>query len=173
MEDNTQLLLEGARGLRSLAEALEIAAEILQKKDFKALLGQKDIQPELFEENNSTSVEEAKKEEKPLSLVEVRKILAEKSREGHTEQVRLLLQKYGADKLSAIDPSLYNKLADEASCLGATLEEIKAAISGLSDTNKSEGLPLIFEHHYATNLQDLKASYYSSFLRDIKRLADE
>ena len=57
MEDNTQLLLEGARGLRSLAEALEIAAEMLQKKDFKALLGQKDIQPELFEENNSTLID--------------------------------------------------------------------------------------------------------------------
>src|SRR5690554_2413926 len=44
MQDKTQLLLDGAKGLRSLAEALELAAEVLRTQDLKNLLGQKNIQ---------------------------------------------------------------------------------------------------------------------------------
>jgi hypothetical protein len=46
----------------------------------------------------------AKKEEpKPeIKLEDVRAVLAEKSRAGHTAEVRTLLQKYGAAKLSAV-----------------------------------------------------------------------
>lgn len=43
-------------------------------------------------------------EEKPLTLEEVWAVLAEKSRSGHTEEVRDLLNKHGADKLSEIAP---------------------------------------------------------------------
>lgn len=50
------------------------------------------------------------KEEKKISLEEVRKILADKSRLGHTKQIRELLIKYGANKLSEIDPSKYSSL---------------------------------------------------------------
>jgi len=50
MEDKAQLLLDGAKGFRSLAEALELAAEVLRTQDLKNLLGQKDIQPDLFED---------------------------------------------------------------------------------------------------------------------------
>ena len=43
----------------------------------------------------------------------VRAVLAEKSRKGHTAEIRSLLQKYGADKLSKIDPANYKaRLAD-------------------------------------------------------------
>ena len=46
-------------------------------------------------------------EEKPLTLEEVRTVLEEKSRSGHTEKVRELFAKYGADKLSEIDTAEY------------------------------------------------------------------
>ena len=49
-------------------------------------------------------------EEKVYELEEVRKILADKSRAGYTDQIRDLLQKYGAKKLSEIDPSNYKDL---------------------------------------------------------------
>ena len=49
-------------------------------------------------------------EAKPLTLEEVRAVLADKSRNGHTEEIRALLKKYGADRLSAIDPANYQAL---------------------------------------------------------------
>ena len=55
---------------------------------------------------------------KPVTLAQVRAILAEKSRCGHTAQVRELLQKHGAVKLSAIDPTEFETLLSEAADIG-------------------------------------------------------
>lgn len=55
---------------------------------------------------------------KPIALEQVRAILAEKSRNGHTAQVRSLLEKHGAMKLSEIDPVEYAALFAEAEVLG-------------------------------------------------------
>jgi len=52
--------------------------------------------------------------EKPVTLPEVRAVLAEKSRQGHTAEVKSLIQKHGADRLSAVDPSQYPALLKEA-----------------------------------------------------------
>ena len=52
-----------------------------------------------------------------LTLEEVRAVLAEKSRAGHTAEIRSLLQKYGADKLSKIDPANYKALLADAEVL--------------------------------------------------------
>ena len=61
----------------------------------------------------------AKKEPKPeLKLEDVRAVLAEKSRAGHTAEVRALLQKYGAAKLSEIDPANYEALLQDAEVIG-------------------------------------------------------
>ena len=51
---------------------------------------------------------------KAVTLEQVRAVLAEKSHDGFTEQVRGLLQKYGAQKLSAIDPGRYADLMRDA-----------------------------------------------------------
>ncbi len=53
-------------------------------------------------------------EPKPVSLEMVRAVLADLSRAGHTAQIRELLQKYGADRLSKIDPAKYTELLREA-----------------------------------------------------------
>lgn len=64
---------------------------------------------------DATPVAEAKSEKKPeLTLEEVRAVLAEKSRTGHTAAIRTLLQKYGAKKLSGIDPKHYEALLMDA-----------------------------------------------------------
>ena len=60
-------------------------------------------------DDNEVQATEAptKKEPKPeLTLEDVRAVLAEKSRAGHTAEVRALLKKYGAAKLSEIDPAI-------------------------------------------------------------------
>ena len=49
-----------------------------------------------------------------LTLEEVRAVLAEKSRDGHTATIRGLLEKYGGTKLSEIDQSNYEELMKEA-----------------------------------------------------------
>ena len=53
---------------------------------------------------------EAAPAEPVLTLEAVRAVLAEKSRAGYTAQIRSLLQKYGADKLSGINPANYKAL---------------------------------------------------------------
>lgn len=56
--------------------------------------------------------------EKPaLTLEEVRAVLADKSRAGHTAEIRELLKKYGANKLSLVDPKHYEALLREAEVL--------------------------------------------------------
>ena len=52
-----------------------------------------------------------------LTLEEVRAVLADKSRAGHTAEIRELLKKYGASKLSLVDPKHYEALLREAEVL--------------------------------------------------------
>ncbi len=53
-----------------------------------------------------------------ITLEQVRAVLAEKSHDGYTAEVRALLQKHGADKLSLIDPAEYESLMKDAEALG-------------------------------------------------------
>jgi hypothetical protein len=169
MEDKLAAFGDGAKGLRSLADLLELAADLINTHGLQALLNPNTKQPELFASEPKAS----EREQNNLSLTDVRKILAEKSRAGYTEQVRLLLEKYGADKLSAIDPSHYKNLVDEAECLGATLDDLKAAIEEKTEAGLGDKIQAVFGHHHATSLNDLKPSYYLSFLRDMKGLTHE
>lgn len=53
-----------------------------------------------------------------LTLEEVRKVAADKSRQGFTEEVRELIQKYGADKLSSMDPEKYEAFLKDLEVMG-------------------------------------------------------
>lgn len=58
-------------------------------------------------------------DEKPeLTMEDVRAVLAEKSRKGYTAKIRELLQKYGASKLSGVDPANYQALLEDVEGLG-------------------------------------------------------
>lgn len=64
-------------------------------------------------------ITEAQLEKKPeLTLEQVRAVLADKSRAGHTAAVRDLLQKYSASKLSQVDPKHYEALLKDAEVIG-------------------------------------------------------
>ena len=71
----------------------------------------------LIEELGSDKKEEVKEEEKSYTLVEVRKIMAEKSRAGKTAEVRAALVKFGADKLSKLNEKDYAALVKEVEVL--------------------------------------------------------
>lgn len=77
----------------------------------KALLRMADALMEKKEE--VPAAEEQKSSEKKLSLEDVRKVAADKARQGHTDEVRQLIQKFGADKLSSVDAAKYPVLMEE------------------------------------------------------------
>ena len=124
-----KLLLDVIGDLRSLADSLQAVADAVADNDMAGAEMTTTKEPEETGKAGKTgkaAKNTAKKEakaakqepgEKPLTLEEVRAVLAEKSRSGHTEEVRELLAKHGADKLSEIDPAEYAALLAEAEVL--------------------------------------------------------
>ena len=118
-----KLLLEVIGDLRSLADSLQAVADAVADNG-AVEAGKPDAkEPEKAGKAGKAAKKEEKpvakqaQEEKPLTLEEVRAVLAEKSRAGHTAEVRELLNKHGADKLSGIDPAEYAALLAEAEVL--------------------------------------------------------
>ncbi len=124
-----KLLLDVIGDLRSLADSLQAVADAVADNSAAEAELTTTKEPEKAGKNGKgdTKKDTVKKdakpaakqeqEEKPLTLEEVRAVLAEKSRSGHTEEVRELLAKHGADKLSEIDPAEYAALLAEAEVL--------------------------------------------------------
>ena len=78
-----------------------------------------DTLAEMFSTASSDESQDAAAPAEPvLTLEQVRAVLADKSRMGFTAEIRALLQKYGAPKLSGIDPVHYKALVAEAEVLG-------------------------------------------------------
>lgn len=74
--------------------------------------------PETKPETKPEQVEaETPDKAKPLTLQDVRPILAEKSRAGHTAAIREILKKHGSPNLSGIDPAEYPALLAEVEVL--------------------------------------------------------
>lgn len=70
------------------------------------------------QEHNAGSAEAQEQPKKHLTLEEVRAVCAEKSRAGFTEEVKSVITKHGADKLSAIKPEEYAAVLAEVEVLG-------------------------------------------------------
>ena len=64
------------------------------------------------------SKKEAPKEEPTIKLSDIKQVLMEKAREGFNDQVRELINSYGAEKLSAIDEKNYKELLEKAKEIG-------------------------------------------------------
>lgn len=92
--------------LRDIASSINSIANWLTE----AFSGNGEAEPE--------TTTEPVKAEPALTLEAVRAILANKSRDGFTAQIRELLQKYGASKLSEVDPAKYKALVADAEVLG-------------------------------------------------------
>lgn len=96
----TKLLLDVVGDLRSLADSLQAVAE--------AMAGNEPA--EAAQAKKLATAKEAKPAAKAVTLEQVRAVLADKSQQGFTADVRALLEKYGAPKLSQIDPVNYAAL---------------------------------------------------------------
>ena len=100
----TKLLLNVVGDLRSLADSLQAVAEAMAGNEpAEAAQGEK-----------PATAKEAKPAAKAVTLEQVRAVLADKSQQGFTADVRALLEKYGAPKLSQIDPVNYAALLADA-----------------------------------------------------------
>ncbi len=107
-----KLLLDVIEDMRSLADSLQAVVDAIGQND--------------PEESTAPAQTPASKPApapadpppKAITLEEVRAVLAEKSHDGFTAEVRELLQKYGAQKLSGVDPKHYAALLKDAEVLG-------------------------------------------------------
>ncbi|MDD3238537.1 MAG: DNA ligase [Lachnospira sp.] len=97
-----------------MQEPVEENAATTEKKAQKAVEAQKGPKTQTDspeEEKNPSGTGSSNKEEKPTVTIEqVRAVLAEKSQAGLTSKVKTLLESFGANKLSAVDPAEYEKL---------------------------------------------------------------
>ncbi len=72
-------------------------------------------------DRSQTAVVSAKRdqleEDQPIPIEKVRAVLAEKSQSGKQSEVKGLITKYGAKKLTDLDPAIYPQLLNEAEAL--------------------------------------------------------
>ena len=113
-----KFVLDIIADVRHLGDSLEAYAEALTASD--------KLNPDDFEQiyppvDKPTEVETIPEAESPkeITLSEVRAVLANKSRAGFTNEVKQLLMKHGAEKLSGIAETEYAALMKEAENLGS------------------------------------------------------
>ncbi len=99
-----KLLLDVVSDMRSLADSIEVVCKAMTEVDAAP------------EEVPATKTKPANESDVPLE--KVRMVLAEKSQLGYTAEVRAIIGKYGADKLSAVDKAYYADILKDAEGLG-------------------------------------------------------
>lgn len=120
-EDETRL----AQAMNSVADSMEALARCIRDCGASLIENAGTVQ-ERADLPKKAPKEKPPKEEavpagestKEWTLEEVRMILADKSRTGHTEEVRDLISKYGADRLSGIKPTDFAALMADAEVIG-------------------------------------------------------
>lgn len=118
-----KLLLDVVQDMRSLADSLQAVADAMTENKPADTPAENTGKKTKKADSKKAAKDEPEAaptpapEKKTLTLEEVRAVLAEKSRAGHTAEVRALLNKHGADKLSDIDPAEYPVLLADAEVL--------------------------------------------------------
>lgn len=103
-----KLLLDVADDLRNLSESIRTVCDAMTS----------DSQPKAETKTDEKPVKTEKAEKPDVTLKQVRGVLAEKSRDGFTVEVRNIIKRHGADRLSEVDPSQFAAVLKEAEALG-------------------------------------------------------
>ena len=90
-----------------MSKLADMAMAIQELRDAAAAID--DVASWLSHQFSSAAPTEPEPKPAP-TLEQVRAVLAEKSRAGHPAAIRELLRKYGAEKLSLVDPQHYEAL---------------------------------------------------------------
>lgn len=109
MNQTNQQLHNVITNLYALADSLQMLANTIASK------GQETTVP-------AVSTLPTKQQKPALTLVDVRTVLGEKANAGFSKDVRELLHKYGASKLSAVSPEQYPALLKDAEAIGHATE---------------------------------------------------
>jgi len=91
-------VLKIVNDLRGLADDLEVFAKLTKEENV----------------DSKTKVEQKETKEKIISIEDVRAVLAAKSQDGKQKEVKTLIQKYGANKLTDLEQTCYKDLLKEA-----------------------------------------------------------
>ncbi len=102
--------------LLKIAEGFSIVAEGLRGLA-KAEGGTKEKSVKVQPSATEKAQKQDAVQEQPATLEGIRALMAQKTREGKSKEIRELLQKYGAAKLSAVKPEDYPALMQEAQVL--------------------------------------------------------
>ena len=105
-------LLKIAEGFSIVAEGLRGLAKAEGGTKDKAVKEQKQ---DAVKAQKQDAVQE--QQESPATLEGIRALMAQKTQEGKSKEIKELLQKYGAAKLSAVKPEDYPALMQEAQVL--------------------------------------------------------
>lgn len=107
-------LLKLADSLTTAAESLRVLAdERMNGASNHGIRQQEQISGQAEKKENAASP----KKEKPVAVEDIRAVLAEKSQDGKSRQIKELLGKYGVAKLSAVEEKDYPALLQEAKVL--------------------------------------------------------
>lgn len=98
--DAAKLLQKVADDLRTLADSVQAVCAVYADSPQKQLK------------------EPPTKIKQTIPLEKVRSVLAEKSRDGFTAEVREIIQSFGAERLSEINPTQYEAVLKKAEVLG-------------------------------------------------------
>ena len=99
--------------VRNLADSLQVVADVLTEMKSVEVINDQPV-AQIPEKAAKPKKEKAK----VYTLEDVRGVLAEKSQNGLTSEVKGLIAKFGGNKLSDIDPSNYEAIIKEAEGLG-------------------------------------------------------
>lgn len=100
-----------SKGLLKMAEGYELVAAGLRQ------MASEGEEPVEAVKEEKTLKKNTSKKAPEITVETVRAVLADKSRDGKTQEVRALLNKFGADKLSAIPEEKLVNLLQEAEAL--------------------------------------------------------
>ncbi len=117
--DKAKLILEGAQMLLKVVEDLRTLADSVQAVCVFVTDGLQEApkDQEILEEKKPKAIPEKKQKQNPeseVSLEKVRGVMAEKSRAGFTAEVRDIIKRHGAERLSEIDPKEFPAMLAEA-----------------------------------------------------------
>ncbi len=107
----SKLALDVVSSLRSLANSIEDLVGALET-DGNDLVKGCQVNAKETQAEESKSVET-----KQPTLEEVRAVLAAKNKAGHREVVKSVILKYGANKLTTLDPAHYAQVLEEVGVL--------------------------------------------------------
>lgn len=109
-----KLLLSVVADLQSLAESIQAVADVIGEGESPGTIKHQQNQ----EETGPQKADKPKHRQEHTTLEMVRAVLAQKSQNGLTADVRTIIQKYGGNKLSEVDPKNYGDILKDAEGLG-------------------------------------------------------